>query len=64
MSPGNSSYWPKLTSSKVEAILDAFFDQWPKVDLPNHWGTGSPKGENAYRFLNRRDLGLRLGRSR
>lgn len=51
MSPGNSSYWPKLTSSKVEAILDAFFDQWPKVDLPNHWGTGSPKGENAYRFL-------------
>ena len=45
------SYWPKLTSSKVEAILEAFIDPWPKVDLPNHWGTGSPKGENAYRFL-------------
>lgn len=51
MSPGTSSYWPKLTSSKVEAILDAFIDKWPKVDLPNHWGTGSPNGENAYRFL-------------
>jgi hypothetical protein len=50
MSPG-TSYWPKLTSSKVEAILDAFIDQWPKVDLPNHWGSGSPKEENAYRFL-------------
>ncbi|MGJ0515578.1 MAG: NACHT domain-containing protein [Methylomicrobium sp.] len=44
-------YWPKLTSSKVEAILDAFIDKWPKVDLPSHWGTGSPKEENAYRFL-------------
>jgi hypothetical protein len=44
-------YWPKLTSSKIEAILDAFIDKWPKVDLPNHWGTESPKGENAYRFL-------------
>lgn len=50
MSPGTSS-WPKLTSSKVEAILDAFIGQWPKVYLPNHWGSSSPKGENAYRFL-------------
>ncbi|WP_204140641.1 hypothetical protein [Halomicronema sp. CCY15110] len=50
MSPGTSS-WPMLTSSKVEAILDAFIGQWPKVDLPNHWGSGSSKGENAYRFL-------------
>ena len=45
------SYWPKLTSSKVEAILDAFIEKWPKVDLPSHWGTESPKEENAYRFL-------------
>lgn len=45
------SYWPKLTSRKVEAILDAFVGKWPKVELPNHWGTDSPKGENAYRFL-------------
>ncbi len=44
-------YWPKLTSRKVEAILDAFIAKWPKVDLPDHWGTGSPKKENAYRFL-------------
>lgn len=51
MNRGDHSYWPKLTSSKVEAILDAFIDKWPKVDLPNHWGTGSPKEENAYRFL-------------
>ena len=44
-------FWPKLTSSKVEAILDAFIDKWPKVDLPSNWGSGSPEGENAYRFL-------------
>ena len=48
---GTRSYWPKLTSSMIEAILDAFIDKWPKVDLPNSWGSGSPKGENAYRFL-------------
>ena len=51
MSPRDHSYWPKLTSSKVEAILDAFIDQWPKVYLPDYWGTDSPKEENAYRFL-------------
>jgi len=43
--------WPSLTSDKVEAILDAFFPHWPKVPLPSSWGTGSPKGETAYRFL-------------
>lgn len=43
--------WPKLTLSKVEAILEAFFVKWPKVDLPSHWGTESPNEENAYRFL-------------
>ena len=48
---GEHSYWPKLTSGKVEAILDAFIDKWPKVDLPSGWGTDSPKEENAYRFL-------------
>lgn len=48
---GDHPYWPNLTPNKVEAILDAFIDQWPKVDLPSHWGTGSPKEENAYRFL-------------
>jgi cytidylate kinase len=43
--------WPRLTSDKVEAILEAFFQHWPKVPLPSSWGTGSPKGETAYRFL-------------
>lgn len=43
--------WPMLTPRKVEAILNAFIEKWPKVDLPDHWGTESPKGENAYRFL-------------
>jgi len=45
------SYWPRLASRKIEAILEALIGQWPKVDLPNHWGTESPKEENAYRFL-------------
>jgi len=44
-------YWPKLTSIKVESILDAFIGKWPKVELPSSWGTGSPKEEDAYRFL-------------
>jgi hypothetical protein len=35
----------------VQAVLEAFIDKWPKVDLPSHWGTGSPSEENAYRFL-------------
>jgi hypothetical protein len=43
--------WPELTSIKVEAILDAFFEQWPSVELPSHWGSDSPEEENAYRFL-------------
>lgn len=48
---GDHPYWPKLTSVKVEAILDVFIDEWPKVALPNHYGTDSPKEEQAYRFL-------------
>ena len=51
MNLSDHSAWPAFTSEKVEAILDAFVDQWPKVDLPNNWGTGSPNEENAYRFL-------------
>jgi len=43
--------WPELTSIKVEAILDAFFEQWPRVELSSHWGSDSPKEEKAYRFL-------------
>lgn len=48
---GEHSHWPKLTLRKVVAVLEAFIDKWPKVDLPSHWGTGSPNEENAYRFL-------------
>lgn len=51
MNHSDQHYWPKLTSRKVEVILDAFIDKWPKVHLPSSYGTGSPKGENAYRFL-------------
>jgi len=51
MSRSDYPTWPRLTSDKVEAILDAFFQHWPKVPLPSSWGTGSPKGETAYRFL-------------
>jgi hypothetical protein len=51
MNRSHYEYWPQLTPHKVEAILDAFFDKWPKVHLPNHYGSGSPIGETAYRFL-------------
>jgi AcrR family transcriptional regulator len=51
MSRNDHHYWPKLTSSKIEAILNAFINKWPKVDLPNSWGSESPNEEKAYRFL-------------
>lgn len=51
MNRSEHSAWPELTSIKVEAILDAFFEQWPRVELPSHWGCDSPKEEKAYRFL-------------
>lgn len=52
MSRSEHRAWPELTSTKIEAILDAFIEQWPHVELPNHWGNDSPKEEKAYRFLN------------
>lgn len=51
MNRSDHPYWPELASRKVEAILEAFFDKWPKVHLPSSYGTGSPSGEVAYRFL-------------
>ncbi|MCG9770467.1 hypothetical protein L1D59_17885 [Pseudoalteromonas piscicida] len=51
MNRDSSSYWPSLTSTKIESILVAFFNRWPKVHLPSCWGTESPEGETAYRFL-------------
>ena len=43
--------WPDLSAAKMVLILDAFIETWPKVHLPSSWGTDSPKGERAYRFL-------------
>ena len=51
MNRNDNPAWPRLTSNKVEALLDAFFVHWPKVPLPSSWGTGSPNSETAYRFL-------------
>lgn len=48
---GDRPHWPTLTANKIEIILGSFFDKWPKVDLPNSYGTGSPSKETAYRFL-------------
>ncbi|WP_440060424.1 hypothetical protein ACTAB0_14195 [Pseudomonas syringae] len=43
--------WPSLTALKTKAVLDAYVEQWPSVDLPDHWGSDSPKSENAYRHI-------------
>lgn len=51
MSRDDYKYWPTLSARKVEAILLAFSEAWPRVELPNSWGTESPVGEQAYRFL-------------
>lgn len=48
---GGHPYWPILSPKKIWNILDSFIEQWPRVDLPNSWGTSSPPGEIAYRFL-------------
>ncbi len=51
MNRSDHPYYPILSACKIEAILDAFIDMWPKVPLPSSHGTSSPEGENAYRFL-------------
>jgi hypothetical protein len=52
--------WPNLTAEKVFRILNAFVDVWPKVRLPSSWGTGSPEGETAYRYM--RDVAWQIGK--
>jgi hypothetical protein len=42
---------PLATAMQVFKILDAYVDMWPKVPLPNAWGSGDPENETAYRFL-------------
>ncbi|MCA6951428.1 hypothetical protein [Pectobacterium polaris] len=51
MSRSEHLAWPELASIKIEAILDAFIEQWPCIELPSHWDSDSPKEEKAYRFL-------------
>lgn len=51
MNRAEHAHWPRLTSSKIEEILMAFFDEWPKVHLPSSHGSDSPVSEKAYRFL-------------
>ncbi|MEI7220724.1 hypothetical protein [Pectobacterium carotovorum] len=51
MSRSEHLAWPELASIKIEAILDAFIEQSPCIELPNHWDSDSPKEEKAYRFL-------------
>ncbi len=48
---GDYREWLTLSAEKIEAVLNAFIDKWPKVDLPNMYGSDSPKPEKAYRFL-------------
>ena len=43
--------WLPLSSAKAERIQLAYRPHWPVVPLPSSWGTGSPRGETAYRYL-------------
>lgn len=46
--------WPNFTALKTKAVLDAYVERWPSVDLPDHWGSDSPSSERASRYI--RDL--------
>ncbi|MBU9823923.1 NACHT domain-containing protein [Rahnella perminowiae] len=46
-----NQHWPNLTAPKIRMVLDAFIEQWSKVDLPSNWGSDSSQEENAYRLL-------------
>jgi hypothetical protein len=50
-SRGESVPWPRLTARKVFDVLNEYVDAWPKVPLPSSFGSDSPPGETAYRFL-------------
>jgi hypothetical protein len=52
--------WPQLGAEQVSRVLDAFVPVWPKVHLPDSYGTGDPEDERAYRFL--RDVIYQIGR--
>jgi len=52
--------WMPLSAQKIERILLTYLPHWPVVPLPSTWGTESPKGETAYRYL--REIVWQLGR--
>ena len=52
--------WMPLSAPKIERILLTYLPHWPVVPLPSSWGTESPKGETAYRYL--REIVWQLGR--
>jgi hypothetical protein len=52
--------WPQLNAEQVYRVLHAYVPAWPKVDLPNNWGSGDPEDETAYRFLS--DVIFAIGR--
>ncbi|MBB4953177.1 hypothetical protein H4S14_001222 [Agrobacterium vitis] len=56
------SGWKELSAKKIGIILSTFIDLWPKVHLPNHWGTGDPPEQTAYRFLS--DIVWAIGRDK
>lgn len=45
-------YWPALTPSKIESILDAFIKHWPKTNELNQLGAWRSPRQTAYRYLN------------
>jgi hypothetical protein len=55
----NEGKVPAFSAETIYRVMDSFVGKWPKVPLPSSWGSGSPKGEIAYRFLDR--LAWRLG---
>ena len=52
--------WSTMSAAKIELIQLAYRPHWPVVPLPSSWGTGSPRGETAYRYL--RDSVWQIGR--
>ena len=52
--------WSTLSAAKIERIQLAYRPHWPVVPLPSSWGTGSPRGETAYRYL--KDSVWQIGR--
>ena len=56
----DENIWTPLSAPKIERVLRAYLPAWPAVPLPSSWGTGSPEGETAYRYL--RDIVWQIGR--